>query len=116
VPVTCAAPAQPDGAPKLFGPCPVRILPGTRLFDFYGREESPEEFFCNYEVNEQYRAALESAGLRVSAVGGAGEVRAVEFPGHRFFVATLFQPQLAGLGERPHPVIEAYLKAASTSS
>lgn len=116
VPVTCAVPHRTEGAPKLSGARPVRILPGTRLYAAYGREEASEEFFCNYEVNPEYREALERAGLRVSAVGEAGEVRAVELPGCRFFVATLFQPQLAPLGERPHPVLAAYLLAASTSS
>ena len=113
VPVTCAVPHRTDGAPKLSGACPVRILPGTRLYAAYGREEVSEEFFCNYEVNPEYREALEQAGLRVSAVGEAGEVRAVELPGRRFFVATLFQPQL---GPPSHPVIAAYLDAIATSS
>jgi CTP synthase (UTP-ammonia lyase) len=94
----------------------VRILAGTRLFQAYGREDAAEEFFCNYEVNGQYRGALEAAGLRVSAVGDAGEIRAVELPDRRFFLATLFQPQLAPLGDRPHPVIGAFLRAAATSS
>ena len=109
VPVTCAVPHRAEGAPKLSGACRVRILPGTRLFGIYGREETSEEFFCNYEVNPHYRDALERAGLRVTAVGEAGEVRAVELPQHRFFLATLFQPQLRPLGEQPHPVIAAYL-------
>ena len=111
MPVTCAVPHRKDDAPKLSGACPVRILPGTRLYSAYGREEVSEEFFCNYEVNPDYRKALELAGLRVSAVGEAGEVRAVELPAHRFFVATLFQPQL---GSPPHPVITAYLNAIAT--
>ncbi len=114
--MVCAVPDRAAGAPRLSGACPVRILPGTRLFDAYGREESAEEFFCNYEVNERYRGALEASGLRVSAVGPAGEVRAVELSRRRFFVATLFQPQLAPPGERPHPVLAAYLRAVTTSS
>lgn len=113
MPVACAAPQRVEGAPKLSGACRVRIVPGTKLFEAYGREETSEEFFCNYEVNEQYRSAMEAAGLRVSALGEVGEVRAVELPGRRFFVATLFQPQL---GPQPHPLIEAYLRAAATSS
>jgi CTP synthase (UTP-ammonia lyase) len=112
VPVTCAVPHRPEGAPKLSGACPVRILPGTRLYAAYGREDVSEEFFCNYEVNPEYREALQQSDLRVSAVGEAGEVRAVELPAHRFFVATLFQPQL---GPQPHPVIAAYLDAIATS-
>ena len=95
------------------GACPVRILPGTRLFAIYGREEAAEEFFSNYEVNECYRAALEDAGLRVSAIGEHGEVLAVELPDLRFFLATLFQPQLGPLTERPHPLIRAFVTRAA---
>ena len=115
VPVTCAVPHRTEGAPKLSGARTVHILPGTRLYGIYGREEVSEEFFCNYEVNPEYREALEQAGLRVSAVGEAGEMRAIELPANRFFVATLFQPQLAPLGARPHPTIAALLAACRPS-
>ncbi len=73
----------------------------------------PEEYFCNYEVNPQYEFRMEAAGLRVVARGPGGEARAVELPGRRFFLATLFQPQLSSAPERPHPVIVAYLEAAA---
>lgn len=39
-------------------------------------------------------------------------MRIVELPGHPFFLATLFQPELAGDGSRPHPVIRALAAAA----
>jgi len=110
-PVACPVPNRADGAPKLSGLCKVRIRPGTRLFDIYGREEAGEEYFCNYEVNPRYAQALEAAGLRVSAVGEDGEIRAVELPDQRFFIATLFQPQLATA--QPHPFVLAYLEAAA---
>ena len=54
-----------------------------------------------------------AARLRVVARGPAGEARAIELPGRRFFLATLFQPQLSSTPERPHPVIVAYLEAAA---
>ncbi|MEU0571113.1 hypothetical protein ABZ297_37765, partial [Nonomuraea sp. NPDC005983] len=31
-----------------------------------------------------------------------------ELPGHPFFLATLFQPELWGDGRRPHPVVPAF--------
>ena len=58
-----------------------------------------------------FRGPLEAAGLRVSGQGEAGEVRVVELPTHRFFLATLFLPQLSSASDRPHPVIVAYLRA-----
>ena len=58
--------------------------------------------------------ATVASGLRIAGVDAAGTVRAVELPGHRFFVATLFQPQLSSSEERPHPLVTAYLRAART--
>jgi len=55
---------------------------------------------------------FQAAGLRVSARGILGETRAVELPGHRFFIATLFQPQLSSRPEAPHRFFLAFLRAA----
>ncbi len=111
-PVACAVPNRALGAPKLSGSNAIRIKPGTLIHTIYQREQIEEEFFCNYEVNPQYETRFEAAGLMLAARGPQGEVRAVELPEHRFFLATLFQPQLSSTPETPHPVILAYLEAA----
>lgn len=72
-----------------------------------------EEFFCNYEVNPKYEAAIVKAGFPVVARGPQGEIRAIESPAHRFFLATLFQPQLSSTSDSPHPVIVAFVQAAA---
>lgn len=36
----------------------------------------------------------------------------LELPGHPFFLATLFQPELAGDGTLAHPVLRALATAA----
>ena len=53
------------------------------------------------------------AGFPVSARGTHGEIRAIESPAHRFFIATLFQPQLASAEKKPHPLVVAFVQAAS---
>lgn len=114
VPVSCPVPPRTAGDPKLSGENDVRILPGTLLASIAGAEVLSERFFCNYEVNEQFRSQFESAGLKVSAVGPQGETRAVELPGHPFFLATLFQPQLTSKTTgKAHVVIQAYLRAVA---
>ena len=113
VPVSCALPNRAPGAPKLSGEDEVRFMPGTMLHRIFGRERSPEGFFCNYEVNPLFETRLQAAGLRISARGPRDEIRAVELPGHRFYLATLFQPQLTSeVSGEAHPVIVAYLEAA----
>lgn len=46
------------------------------------------------------------------SVDEAGDVRIAELPDHPFFLATLFQPELAGDGTRPHPMVRAMAAAA----
>jgi CTP synthase (UTP-ammonia lyase) len=72
-----------------------------------------EEFFCNFEVNPDYEWAAMEAGFPVVARGAGGEIRAIESPTHRFFVATLFQPQLASQPDHPHPLVLAFVQAAA---
>jgi CTP synthase (UTP-ammonia lyase) len=113
-PVACALPDRAPGAPKLSGEGMIQIEPDTGLHTIYDRTEVHEEYFCNYEVNPEFQTALTAAGLRVSGRGPQGEIRAVELRGNRFFIAMLYQPQLSSTAERPHPVISAFLEAASS--
>jgi CTP synthase (UTP-ammonia lyase) len=112
-PVTCPVRDRREGAPKLSGACRLRIQPGCRLRAIYKATEVDEEYFCNFEVNRQYLGKLESTGLRLTAFDDNGELRAVELPEHRFFVATLYQPQLSSTEKRPHPVIVEFLAASA---
>jgi CTP synthase (UTP-ammonia lyase) len=115
-PVACAVPSRKGDAPKLSGAVPaIRLRPGSYLQSFYGKDKEvvTEEFFCNFEVNPEYEWCAMEAGFPVVARGPQGEVRAVESPAHRFFVATLFQPQLSSTEKIPHPLILAFVQAAA---
>ncbi len=115
-PVACAVPDRKGNAPKLSGTVPeIRLRPGSYLQSFYGKDADvvTEEFFCNFEVNPEFEWATIEAGFPVVARGMKGEVRAIESPTHRFFIATLFQPQLSSTEENPHPVMLAFVQAAA---
>jgi CTP synthase (UTP-ammonia lyase) len=111
-PLSCALPNRREGGPLGSGNERIKILPGTLLHSICGSEDDSEQYFCNYGVNEEYEQRFVAAGLRVSARGGQGEIRAAELPGHRFFLATLFQPQLSSRPEAPHPIWVAFLREA----
>ena len=112
-PVACAVPDH-GKKPKLSGPVPqIRLRPGSYLHSFYSQEIVTEEFFCNFELNPEYEWAAMEAGFPVVARGEKGEVRAIESPTHRFFIATLFQPQLSSKPGNPHPLVLAFLQAAA---
>ena len=72
----------------------VKIVPGTLAHRVYGQKEIVEEFRCNYGLNPEYGDKIGAGGLKISGVDSNGEVRIVELPDHRFFMATLFLPQL----------------------
>ena len=90
----------------------VHITPGTMTFHAYGKEKVTEQFNCNYGLNEKYRNEIKKGGLKIVGVDNNGEARIVELSNHRFFIATLFLPQLSSSPEIPHPLIIAYMKAA----
>jgi CTP synthase (UTP-ammonia lyase) len=92
---------------------PIHVDPLSRIGRIYGRPDSVERYHCNYGLRDDYRTALHDAGLRVSAWDADGAVRAVEIPDHLFFIATLFQPELSWSPASPHPVIGAFVAAAS---
>ena len=113
-PVSCAIPNRAENAPKLSGKIPeIRIRPGSYLEDFYKKDVVTEEFFCNYEVNPDFEGAIIEAGFAIAARGENGEIRAIEAPKHKFFIATLFQPQLSSKPGNPHPIVLEFLRAAS---
>jgi CTP synthase (UTP-ammonia lyase) len=115
-PVACAVPNRKGDAPKLSGAVPeIRLRPGSYLQSFYGKGEEvvTEEFFCNFEINPDFEWTAMEAGFPVVARGPQGEIRAIESPTHRFYLATLFQPQLASTEKKPHPIVLAFVQAAA---
>jgi CTP synthase (UTP-ammonia lyase) len=111
-PVKCDLPAR---GPRLHGASVILPTPGTLLDALCGPGEMSGEFFCSFETNRDFVPRWTAAGLAVSARGHDGEMRAFELPANRFFLATLFQPQLSSSHGRPHPIVIGLLKAAASS-
>jgi CTP synthase (UTP-ammonia lyase) len=115
-PVACAVPDRKGDAPKLSGAVPeIRLRPGSYLQSYYGKDKETvtEEFFCNFEINPEFEWTTMEAGFPVVARGPEGEIRAIESPTNRFYVATLFQPQLSSTEKKPHPLVLAFVQAAA---
>jgi CTP synthase (UTP-ammonia lyase) len=91
----------------------VTTVPGTLVARLCGDAPFAGFHWCNYGLAPAYRDRLVGAGLRVSATAPDAGVEAVELPGHPFYVATLFQPQV-GSSQRAtlHPLIAALGEAA----
>ncbi|MER7466490.1 hypothetical protein [Streptomyces sp. NPDC097981] len=90
----------------------VRAAPGSLAESALGAERSVEHYHCSYGPEPRYLPVLTAHGLRLSGHDEDGQARMAELPGHPFFLATLFQPELSGDGTRPHPVVTALAEAA----
>jgi CTP synthase (UTP-ammonia lyase) len=91
----------------------VHLLPGSRLASIYERQTIREGYHCAFGVNPKYRAALERVGVGFTATDKDGDPRAIELAGHPFFLATLFQFELAALRGATPPIVVAFLHAAA---
>jgi CTP synthase (UTP-ammonia lyase) len=91
----------------------IKIAPDSIAYGAYGERKVTEQFFCNYGLNPVFRDDVNKGKLNITGVDAEGEVRIVELSDHPFYVATLFLPQVASTPENPHPLILAYLKAAT---
>jgi CTP synthase (UTP-ammonia lyase) len=112
VPVACAVPDRRPGAPKLSGGLRIGFEDGSKVRAIYGCAAIHEQYFCNYEVRPDYRVTLERSDARVTGLGPEGEIRVVELPRHRFYVATLYQPQRSSRPGAPNPLVAAFVEAA----
>ncbi|GGM11551.1 hypothetical protein GCM10010129_64450 [Streptomyces fumigatiscleroticus] len=89
----------------------VLLEPGSLAQSVIGRERSAERYHCAYGPT-RHLDTLRAHGLRFTGHDEQGQVRVAELPGHPFFLASLFQPELAGDGSRPHPMVRALARAA----
>jgi CTP synthase (UTP-ammonia lyase) len=104
VPLECSLMGHEEG---------VMVIPGTLAARISGPGRRTERYHCNYGLNPEYLEALSDGGLLFSGFDDSGQVRIAELPGHPFFLGTLFQPELAGDGTQPHPIIRAMATAAT---
>lgn len=90
----------------------VEIAAGSLAERVLAAERTVERYRCSYGLGPGYLEVLSANGLRFSGVDEEGQPRIAELPGHPFFLTTLFQPELAGDGTRPHPIVRGLAVAA----
>ncbi|MEV6348852.1 hypothetical protein [Actinoplanes sp. NPDC051851] len=91
----------------------VDLAPGSLVERLLGTSRTVERYHCGYGVSAKHLALLSEHGMRFTGHDESGEVRVAELPGHPFFLATLFQPELAGDGTDPHPLIRGFAAAGA---
>ena len=93
----------------------LRFTAASRVAAWYGNTTAIEQYYCNFGVNPEYVSLLSSGDLKVVGCDAEGEVRAVELPDHRFFVGTLYVPQMRSRPDAPHPLVTAFSRAVLSS-
>ena len=91
----------------------VTTVPGTLVAELCGEAPFTGFHWCSYGLEPAHLERLVAAGLVVAATAADAGVEAVELPGHPFYVATLFQPQVgsSASGEL-HPLVAALVQHA----
>lgn len=101
------------GGTLRLGAYPCVLDKASRAYELYGEETICERHRHRYEVNNDYRTALEKNGLKLSGLSPDGRiVEMCEITEHPFYVATQGHPELKSRPNRPHPLFKGLVAAA----
>ncbi|BBK32007.1 CTP synthase [Stella humosa] len=93
------------------------VAGGSRVEQIYQSRKISERHRHRYEVNINYRAPLEGAGLLFSGMSPDGVLpEIVELPSHPWFVGVQFHPELKSKPFAPHPLFTSFVRAALEQS
>jgi len=102
------------GGTMRLGLYPAKLAEGSIVRELYGEPYISERHRHRYEVNNDYRAQLERAGLVFSGTSPDGRlVEFVELPRseHPFLVATQAHPEFRSRPTRAHPLFAGLIAA-----
>jgi CTP synthase len=95
------------------GAYPCKLVPETLAAQAYRTEEISERHRHRYEFNNQFKQALEDAGMVVGGTSPDGElVEMVELKDHPWFLGCQFHPEFKSRPMDPHPLFRDYIRAA----
>ncbi|KGR85716.1 CTP synthase [Lysinibacillus odysseyi] len=102
------------GGTLRLGLYPCKLKEGSRARECYNGEELVyERHRHRYEFNNEFREAMEAAGLVFSGVSPDNKlVEIIELPEKKFFVAGQFHPELVSRPQRPQPLFREFVGAA----
>ncbi len=85
----------------------------THIAEIYGTNKIAERHRHRYEVNINYREALESVGMKFSGLSPDGALpETVELVDHPWFIGVQFHPELKSKPFEPHPLFSSFVAAA----
>jgi CTP synthase len=105
---------QDKGGTMRLGAYRCALKPGTLAHRLYGQDMIEERHRHRYEVNNEYRERLESAGLIFSGHNPElNLVEMIELENHPHFIGCQFHPEFKSKPFAPHPLFSGFVRAAA---
>ncbi len=91
----------------------VSPIPGTRFSELVGDEPFVGMHYCGYGPGPGVAERLVADGMLIEATAEDAGAEVLELPANRFFMLSLFQPQIGALaGKPPHPLLREFVACA----
>lgn len=101
------------GGTMRLGLYPCKLKEDSRCRKLYGEELIQERHRHRYEFNNDYREAMEKAGVMLAGISPNEKlVEIIELPTHPWFVGVQFHPEFKSRPNRPHPIFADFVRAA----
>ena len=101
------------GGTLRLGAYPCVLQDDTVIKAAYGKTEISERHRHRYEFNNEFRDALQGAGLTLSGLSPDGSlVETVELSDRDFYIGVQYHPEFKSRPNKPHPLFSAFIKAA----
>lgn len=101
------------GGTMRLGAYPHPLKAGSKISEIYNSTEVSERHRHRYEVNIDFKDALEKAGLIFSGMSPDGLLpETVEYADHPWFIGVQYHPELKSRPFEPHPLFASFIGAA----
>jgi CTP synthase len=105
------------GGTMRLGAYPAVLAADSLISSVYERTAISERHRHRYEVNINYRTALEATGLRFAGLSPDGTLpETIELPGHPWYIGVQYHPELKSKPLDPHPLFSGFIGAAVKQS
>ena len=106
------------GGTMRLGTYDCELVEGSRVWQAYGGQTLiSERHRHRYELNNDFRAELEAAGLKCVGIHPqANLVEIVEIPSLRWYIGTQFHPEYSSTVLSPHPLFISFIKSCTKTS
>lgn len=100
------------GGTMRLGAYQCSILPNTKAYQVYKKNEVMERHRHRYEFNNKYKKQFEKAGVIFSGIYKKDDlIEIAELKDHPFMLGCQFHPEFLSSPLKPHPLFEALIKA-----